>query len=100
MNMKEWNDISTWLFCLILLLGWPIIFSTIELIRWIWGNGLFSMQSEAIQNSPMIIFVQWIGSVVILTLLFSILKFFYKKHQQNNINKNHNTNIINNEKNN
>lgn len=87
MNMKEWNDISTWLFCLILLLGWPIIFSIIELIRWIWGSGLFSMQGEAIQNSLVISFVQWIGSVIILTLLFSISKFFYKKHLQNNINK-------------
>jgi len=78
-DIKGWNDIPTGVFCLLLLVGWFLIRIFIELIRWLLGRGLFVLQGDALTHELIVCLTQWIGSVIVLTLLFSVAKNIYNK---------------------
>lgn len=81
-EIKGWSDIPTGVFSLLLLAGWPIVRALIELVRWLFGRGLFVLHGDVLKQELIICLIQWASSVIVLTLLFSAAKSIHSKRSK------------------
>lgn len=65
-----------------LFIAWPPIRIIIELIRWIFNNGIFTLKGDALKQQIIANLIEWIAFVAVMILVFALLKAIHNRRSK------------------